>query len=231
MVLVDPSLLLTVLQTIGLSARSERTGRATASSSNIARQERVSHPHNAAQAIAAHAPAEKVPPLAHLGNNLAFPPSRDHRLGRLTRRYNQYDGAQIPSGGESPDSDSSTTPSSSSFSETPTAESVTPQEAQTTSTATEQSGFERIHALGADDTCAPPANLYNNNKNNARRDAPQSTSLPSPDPGLATIYRYRQQQGVNLGSWFLLESWMVPSLFACASAPAVAEFDVASGWN
>lgn len=56
-------------------------------------------------------------------------------------------------------------------------------------------------------------------------------ALPSPDPVLATVYRYRQQQGVNLGSWFMLEAWMVPSLFNCASAPGISEYDVATGWN
>ncbi len=56
-------------------------------------------------------------------------------------------------------------------------------------------------------------------------------ALPTPDPALATVYRYRQQQGVNLGSWFMLEAWMVPSLFNCASAPGISEYDVAAGWN
>jgi hypothetical protein len=56
-------------------------------------------------------------------------------------------------------------------------------------------------------------------------------ALPSHNSVLFTIYRYRQQQGVNLGSWFLLESWMVPSLFRCAAAPAVSEHDVAAGWS
>jgi hypothetical protein len=47
----------------------------------------------------------------------------------------------------------------------------------------------------------------------------------------ATIYRYRQQQSVNLGSWFVLEQWMVPSMFKCASGKQLAELDVASGWG
>ncbi|KAH7915012.1 glycoside hydrolase superfamily [Hygrophoropsis aurantiaca] len=51
------------------------------------------------------------------------------------------------------------------------------------------------------------------------------------NPLKATIYRYRQQQSVNLGSWFVQENWMVPSLFTCASGPQAAEFDVASGWG
>ncbi|KAG8817480.1 Glucan 1,3-beta-glucosidase 3, partial [Serendipita sp. 411] len=56
-------------------------------------------------------------------------------------------------------------------------------------------------------------------------------ALPAPDAALATVYRYRKQQGVNLGSWFLLEGWMAPSLFTCASGPAISELDVAKGWN
>ncbi|KAF8321394.1 glycoside hydrolase [Cantharellus anzutake] len=54
-----------------------------------------------------------------------------------------------------------------------------------------------------------------------------------PDQKISTIYRYRQQQGVNLGSWFVLEGWMHPSLFACASGPQSSEYDFASGfgWN
>ncbi|KAF5349484.1 hypothetical protein D9756_009035 [Leucocoprinus leucothites] len=35
----------------------------------------------------------------------------------------------------------------------------------------------------------------------------------------ANVFRYRQQQGVNLGSWFVHEQWMTPSLFECAKAP------------
>lgn len=67
------------------------------------------------------------------------------------------------------------------------------------------------------------------------------------DPVAATVYRYRRQQSVNLGSWqvlqrqpigflslpdrFVQENWMVPSLFTCASEPRSAEVDVASGWG
>ena len=55
--------------------------------------------------------------------------------------------------------------------------------------------------------------------------------LPSPNVTLSTIYRYRRQQSVNLGSLFVLENWMVPSLFACAAQPAISELDVANGWG
>ncbi|KAK4687805.1 hypothetical protein P7C73_g2316, partial [Tremellales sp. Uapishka_1] len=51
------------------------------------------------------------------------------------------------------------------------------------------------------------------------------------DPAQALIYRYRQQQSVNLGSWFVQEQWMNPSLFTCASGNKQAELDVASGWG
>jgi len=74
----------------------------------------------------------------------------------------------------------------------------------------------------ADSSCTPPT--YN------PPPIPPIT-LPNPNRALATVYRYRQQQGVNIGSWFMLEGWMVPSLFSCAAAPAISEYDVATGWN
>ena len=51
------------------------------------------------------------------------------------------------------------------------------------------------------------------------------------DAKQALVYRYRQQQSVNLGSWFVQEQWMNPSLFTCASGNKQAELDVASGWG
>ena len=51
------------------------------------------------------------------------------------------------------------------------------------------------------------------------------------DANQALIYRYRQQQSVNLGSWFVQEQWMVPSLFTCAAGDKQAELDVANGWG
>ncbi|RDB24049.1 Glucan 1,3-beta-glucosidase 3 [Hypsizygus marmoreus] len=51
------------------------------------------------------------------------------------------------------------------------------------------------------------------------------------DATKANIYRYRQQQSVNLGSWFVQENWMVPSLFKCASGNKLSELDIASGWG
>ena len=51
------------------------------------------------------------------------------------------------------------------------------------------------------------------------------------DPSQAMIYRYRQQQTVNLGSWFVQEQWMNPTLFTCAAGAQQAELDVAQGWG
>ncbi|KAF8831387.1 hypothetical protein HHX47_DHR1000554 [Lentinula edodes] len=45
----------------------------------------------------------------------------------------------------------------------------------------------------------------------------------------ASVFRYRQQQSVNLGSWFVQEQWMVPSIFECAAEPKIAEIDIANG--
>ncbi|CAA7265374.1 unnamed protein product [Cyclocybe aegerita] len=56
-------------------------------------------------------------------------------------------------------------------------------------------------------------------------------TFPPYDQTSANVYRYRQQQGVNLGSWFVHESWMTPSLFRCASGPKVSEADIAYGWG
>ena len=47
----------------------------------------------------------------------------------------------------------------------------------------------------------------------------------------ADVYRYRQQQSVNLGGWFALESWMTPSLFECAAGNKSSELDAAMGWG
>ncbi|KIY50501.1 glycoside hydrolase family 5 protein [Fistulina hepatica ATCC 64428] len=51
------------------------------------------------------------------------------------------------------------------------------------------------------------------------------------DPTTANIYRYRQQQSVNLGSWFVHEQWMTPSLFECASGAKLSEIDLAYGYG
>ncbi|KAH9857066.1 glycoside hydrolase [Lenzites betulinus] len=51
------------------------------------------------------------------------------------------------------------------------------------------------------------------------------------DQAKANVYRYRQQQSVNLGSWFTHEQWMTPSLFTCAAGNQISELDIASGWG
>ncbi|KAF5386918.1 hypothetical protein D9615_001922 [Tricholomella constricta] len=51
------------------------------------------------------------------------------------------------------------------------------------------------------------------------------------DADMAHFYRYRQQQSVNLGSWFVHENWMSPSLFKCAAGKKLSELDIASGWG
>ncbi|KAF8575791.1 glycoside hydrolase family 5 protein [Ramaria rubella] len=55
-------------------------------------------------------------------------------------------------------------------------------------------------------------------------------AFPPFNEAKASIFRYRQQQGVNLGSWFVHEQWMTPSLFTCASGKKLSELDIASGW-
>ncbi|QRV93739.1 Cellulase (glycosyl hydrolase family 5 protein) [Ceratobasidium sp. AG-Ba] len=63
---------------------------------------------------------------------------------------------------------------------------------------------------------------------------PKDIVMPEFDPydeKLAKIYRYRKQISVNLGSWFVQENWMNPSLAECASGPKSSELDVASGWD
>lgn len=56
-------------------------------------------------------------------------------------------------------------------------------------------------------------------------------TFPPFDQAKANVFRYRQQQGVNLGSWFVHEQWMTPSVFTCASGPQSAEIDIATGWG
>ncbi|KII88646.1 glycoside hydrolase family 5 protein [Plicaturopsis crispa FD-325 SS-3] len=60
---------------------------------------------------------------------------------------------------------------------------------------------------------------------------PIDETFPPFDEASANIYRYRQQQSVNLGSWFVHENWMTPSLFKCAAGKKLSELDIASGWG
>ncbi|KAI0319374.1 glycoside hydrolase superfamily [Amylostereum chailletii] len=56
-------------------------------------------------------------------------------------------------------------------------------------------------------------------------------AFPPFDQRASTVYRYRQQQAVNLGSWFVHEQWMTPSVFECAAGKHLSELDIASGWG
>lgn len=61
-------------------------------------------------------------------------------------------------------------------------------------------------------------------------------NLPPPvypdfDPVMATIMRYRQQQGVNLGAWFVQEGWMEGNFMSCATGSKQAEFDILDGFG
>ncbi|PPQ67653.1 hypothetical protein CVT25_012681 [Psilocybe cyanescens] len=58
-----------------------------------------------------------------------------------------------------------------------------------------------------------------------------SQAFPPYDQTTANVFRYRQQQSVNLGSWFVHENWMTPSVFKCASGTKSAEIDIARGWG
>jgi hypothetical protein len=51
------------------------------------------------------------------------------------------------------------------------------------------------------------------------------------DAAKALIFRYRQQQSVNLGSWFVHEAWMNPGMAACSSGLQQSELDIAWGWG
>ncbi|KAF7295032.1 Glycoside hydrolase [Mycena indigotica] len=76
-------------------------------------------------------------------------------------------------------------------------------------------------SLSGRDTC-------NNLKSIPLRDIPVP-SFPPFDPDLAQIMRYRKQVSVNLGSWFVLERWMSPSMFTSVSGQS--ELDVASAFD
>ncbi|KAJ7046654.1 glycoside hydrolase [Mycena alexandri] len=54
-------------------------------------------------------------------------------------------------------------------------------------------------------------------------------SFPLFDRPTSTIMRYRSQRAVNLGSWFVHEQWMTPSLFINAAGAKLSELDIASG--
>lgn len=56
-------------------------------------------------------------------------------------------------------------------------------------------------------------------------------TFPNFDPVKATIMRYRQQQGVNLGAWFVQEGWMEGGFMSCATGTKQAEFDILDGFG
>lgn len=52
--------------------------------------------------------------------------------------------------------------------------------------------------------------------------------LNSP-PSQRHLYQYRQQHGVNLGSWFTLETWLTGSLFRGVQGQKDSEMDLLHG--
>ena len=58
-----------------------------------------------------------------------------------------------------------------------------------------------------------------------------NVEFPSFNKSRANMLRYREQMGVNVGSWFVLESWMAPSMFSCASGGKSAEYDFVNGYG
>ena len=65
--------------------------------------------------------------------------------------------------------------------------------------------------------------------------SPSATDAPIPPyndpPNSYILYRYRKQRGVNLGSWFALESWLTGSLFKNASGNKSSEKDIVEGMD
>ncbi|KAH9836121.1 glycoside hydrolase [Rhodofomes roseus] len=58
---------------------------------------------------------------------------------------------------------------------------------------------------------------------------PPVQALPSTSFTDVDLYSYRQQRGVNLGSWFVLERWIADAPFRSADGPAQSDLDVARG--
>lgn len=55
--------------------------------------------------------------------------------------------------------------------------------------------------------------------------------FPPYDQSRANTIRYRKQVGVNIGTWFVLEAWMAPSMFSCAYGSKVSELDFHKGYG
>lgn len=61
-------------------------------------------------------------------------------------------------------------------------------------------------------------------------------ALPAPtfepfDAVQANVYRYRQQQSVNLGAWFVAEGWMQSNYLSCGTGAKQAEMDILNGFG
>ncbi|KAI3624529.1 EXG3 [Malassezia furfur] len=64
------------------------------------------------------------------------------------------------------------------------------------------------------------------------KNVPPVDTIPTDKPiDSRRIFQYRKQRGVNLGSWFSLESWLTGSLFEKAAEPRGSEYDVASNMS
>ncbi|PWN48295.1 glycoside hydrolase [Violaceomyces palustris] len=74
----------------------------------------------------------------------------------------------------------------------------------------------------------PLSNAYTPNGGWDNLPAP---TFPAFDSVKANAMRYRQQQGVNLGSWFVQEGWMETAFMACATGTQQAEFDIVNGFG
>jgi hypothetical protein len=105
------------------------------------------------------------------------------------------------------------------------------------------SGFNSSDATSrSDDATSHSSQLSNTTSSNGTPDPrcivepyevppPTQFTFPPYNKPDADLYRYRQQQSVNLGGWFALESWMTPSMFACAGGNKTSELDFAMGWG
>ena len=55
------------------------------------------------------------------------------------------------------------------------------------------------------------------------------SSVPTNPLGPESVYRYRKQLGINLGSWFVCEKWITPGPFRGAASPGESDLDIAKG--
>ena len=52
---------------------------------------------------------------------------------------------------------------------------------------------------------------------------------PAPPLGPDSVFRYRKQRGVNLGSWFVLERWIAEKPFVNAVGKGESDHDIVQG--